>query len=376
RAQYREHWVSRPAGQRSLTVFSWDDTLPVGTGPWRAAGVDADGVSFERNEGYFAGEPSFDSLELRFVTAKEEQLARWNDGEGDVLAHLGPTELASVQQTPGTLYVSSGAQVMFAAFNFQNPARAFPGLLGDVRIRRALSLAVDRDRYASGVFLNMIRANAAGTIAQPWAHNPEITSPGRDLERARDLLTEAGLTDLNNDGFLEDFNGERLTFSAIVRDDAHPGLVRLLEGVREDFAGIGAAFDLRVLSPADFTATWVESRNYDLIAYSYPVYPGFTDFDLYGSNFDIRINPQGWNPGGYANEYADDLLKRLLVTVDPEMQRDLLFEFQQVVDDDLFGLWLGFPAELVITRNELRGYQPNTYHSTWNTRLLWRETSG
>ncbi len=373
RAQYRDHWVSRPVGERTLSDFSWDGNLPVGTGPWMISSVEPDGIELERYDTYFAGRPHFRTLQLVATESAEDRIERWNDGEGDILSQVIATDLPALQDTPGTLYVSRGAQVMFAAFNFENSSRAFPGLLGDVRVRRALSLAIDRRRYAADVFSGLIRHQAAGTIAQPWAHNPEVINPEPDIERARELLAESGLTDLNNDGLLEDFNGSVLTFSAIVREDANPALIRVLDGLSEDFEALGVRFELRVLNPVDFTASWTELRDYDLIAYSYPLYPGFTDYDLYGSNFDIRINPQGWNPGGYQNEAADDLIKRFLVTVDPDLQREILAELQQVVDEDLFGLWFGFADDLVIARDDIHGYTPNKYLSTWNTRLLWRQ---
>jgi len=370
RAQFREHWNSRPVGERTLADFPWGDSLPNGTGPWRVATISDEEVSFERNETYFGGSPRFRTLRLRMVQSPEERLTRWNDGEGDILP-LRASDIVSVQETEGTLYSSHGASVMFAAFNFSNASRAFPTMLGDLRIRQALSLAVDRRRYAADAFQGLVQADHGGTIAQPWAYDSENTIPERDLSMARRLLTESGLTDLNNDGLLEDFNGESLTFTGIVREDADPALISILNGLSEDFRGIGARFELRILDPVSFTASWVENRDYDLIAYSYPLYPGFTDFDLYGSNFDIRINPQGWNPGGYSNEQVDDLLKRILVTVDPELQRNVLHDLQAAVNEDLFGLWFGFPDDLVVTRDTLLGFQPNKYLSTWNTRLLW-----
>lgn len=373
RAQYRKHWASREAGERTLADFRWGTALPVGTGPWKVTSVSADGVEFVRNDDYFATPPHHKSLTLISTSSSEERFDRWNDGDGDLLGQVQVTDLPHLQSTPGTLYVTHGANVMFAAFNFANPSRAFPDLLGDLRIRKALSLAIDRSRYAGDLFLNMIRQEQAGTIAQPWANDPSVTTPGRNTTEARKLLAEAGLTDLNNDGFFEDFNGEPLTISVIVQDSAQPALIQVLQGLVPDFEDVGVHLDVRVLDAESFAASWMVSRDYDLIAYAYPLYPGFTDFDLYGSDYDIRSNVQGWNPGGYHNEQADDLIRQQLVTVDLERQREVLSELQNVVNDDLFALWFGFPDELVIARADIQGFQPNKYLSTWNTRLLWRK---
>ncbi|MBX3071866.1 MAG: ABC transporter substrate-binding protein [Thermomicrobiales bacterium] len=374
RAQYRDHWASRDAGERTLADFDWGGVLPIGTGPWKVTNTSPDGVTFARNDAYFATPPHSRTLELLATTSDEERFARWNDGDGDILGNIRVTDLPQLQETPGVLYVVPGANVMFAAFNFENRSRAFPGLLGDVRIRQALSLAVDRSRYATDLFANTIRPMQAGTIAQAWANDSSVLSPERDAAKATSLLAEAGLTDLNNDGFLEDFNGEPLVLSAIVQENAQPALIQVLQGLSADFREVGIHFEVRVLDAEAFATSWMDSRDYDLIAYAYPLYPGFTDFDLYGSNFDIRANPQGWNPGGYSNEQVDDLIRRQLVTVDLDRQREILAELQEVVNTDLFGLWFGFPDELVIAREEILGFRPNAYLSTWNTRLLWRSS--
>lgn len=371
RKQYVAHWESQAEGQRTLSRFTWETVPPIGTGPWIIGNRRSVRIEGERNDQYWAEPPQYQNLHLLLEGSQEERLQAWNAGDADVLWPVNVDELETVMDTPARLYASHGASVMFAAFNFDNQTRALPGLLGDLRIREALSLAVDRERYATEVFRGFSLPFASGTVAQPWAHDFDLTSPERDVERARILLEEAGLTDLNGDGWLEDYNGGPLAFSAIARDDSNPLLIRLLTGLIDDFADLGVQMSVRVLSPDEFASSWIERRDYDFIAYSYALYPGFTDWDLYGSNWDIRINPQGWNPGGYDNEDADSMIKRIQLTTDPERQREMLLRLQDTVNADLFGLWFGFPDDLVLTRPNIEGFQPNKYIATWNTRWLW-----
>jgi peptide/nickel transport system substrate-binding protein len=374
RKQYNGHWTSRPEGQRTLSGFDWDSESPVGTGPWKVGRHRSVGIEFERNDDYWDAPPSFERMNLKFSTDQQERLARWNEGEADLIWPLSTGDIDSVTNTPAVLYVSSGASVMFAAFNFENLGRpSAPQLLSDSRIRRALTLAVDRDRYATDLFYGFIRQNSAGTVAQPWANAVDVKSPRRDLAAARKLLSEAGFAAAGSAGGLADPTGSPFSLSGIVREDANPMLIRLLDGLIKDFEGLGATLNVRVLPPDEFFDSWTANRDYDLIAYSYALYPGFTDYDLYGSNWDIRINPQGWNPGGYHNEDVDSLIKKILISPNLTSQRTLLERLQQTVNDDLFGLWFGFPDDLVLARKDVRGFQPNKYLPTWNTRLLWRD---
>ena len=255
----------------------------------------------------------------------------------------------------GRLFAAPGAQVAFAAFNFENWGREqFPQLLADSRVRQALNLAVDRDKYATETFLGLIDQSAAGTVAQPWANDPSVVNPRRDLGKAKKLLTEAGFLDVDGDGLLNDPAGVPFVLTAIVRDDANPMLIETLNGLVEDFGELGATLLIEQLPPDAFFDTWANTRAWDLIAYSYALYPGFTDYDLYGSNWDIRINPQGWNPGGYNNEEVDDLIKKILISPNLTSQANLLDRLQQIVNgDDLFGLWFGFPNDLVFARKDV-----------------------
>jgi peptide/nickel transport system substrate-binding protein len=291
---------------------------------------------------------------------------------------VSPLDIHALKDSEARLYASRGAQVAFAAFNFENLAREqFPQMLTDTRVREALNLAIDRDKYATDTFLGLIDQYAAGTVAQAWANDPSVVNPRRDVARAKQLLAEAGFLDIDGDGLLDDPTGIPFTLTAIVRDDANPALIAVLDGLVEDLGEVGATLMVNQLPPDQFFDTWANTRAWDLIAYSYALYPGFTDYDLYGSNWDIRINPQGWNPGGYNNEEVDDLLKDILISPNLNSQANLLDRLQQIVNgNDLFGLWFGFPNDLVLARMDIQGFQPNAYLPAIDTRLLWRDENG
>ncbi len=376
--QYGDYWNGQAEGERSLTGFDWKKNVPVGTGPWKITEQKSDAVVMEPNEKYWQEPPHFTKLVLRFTETQDDRIARWVDGDGDLLWPVSPLDIPTLKDTEARLYASQGAQVAFAAFNFENLAREqFPQMLTDTRVREALNLAIDRDRYASETFLGLIDQTAAGTVAQPWANDPSVTNPTRDVAKAKKLLADAGFHDSDGDGMLNDPTGDPFTLTAIVRTDASPILIELLNGLVEDFAEIGATLTVEQLDPSDFFDTWSSSRAWDLIAYSYALYPGFTDYDLYGSNWDIRINPQGWNPGGYDNDDVDDLLKKILISPNLNSQASLLARLQEIVNgEDLFGLWFGLPNDLVLSRMNIQGFQPNKYLPTIDTRLLWRDENG
>jgi ABC-type transport system substrate-binding protein len=301
-------------------------------------------------------------------------LDAWQDGDSQLIWPVRVRQVQELSQATGTLYPVPAASVMFAAFNFVNPNQPDGSLWTDLRVRQAASRAINRERYAEEVFSGFTRWQAAGTVTQPWAHDDELATPAYSPEAASVLLTEAGWIDYDGDGVREDVNGRQLRPVTIVREDSRPELTAVLARVARDLVSVGIVLSIEVLPPELFDERWITRRDYDLIAYAYDQLPGFTDFDLYGSAWDIRTNPAGWNPGGYANAEADDAIDEFLGAISVQRQAVALRRLQRVVDEDLFGLWLGFPDDLVLVASGLEGFRGDMAWQTARTWDLWRPT--
>lgn len=371
RAQYTDFWSEPPFGERTLNGFDWTASPPVGTGPWQIDSLEGDEIVLARNAAYWQAPPLADELRLVPLPAGEDRAAAFSAGDVDLVWPLAAPDLDAVSGVTGRLHAVPAASVMFAAFNFANLSRVYPYFLTELAVREALNLAIDRAGYAEDIFRGFIEHERAGTVAQPWANDPDVTNPRRNVRRGRQTLVDLGWIDYDGDALLDDSSGGPLLLATIVRDDARPELLETLEAVDASLRDIGAGLDIQVLDPETFAERSIRTLDFDLIAFAYDLFPGFTDFDLYGSAWDIRINPQGWNPGGYRNLEVDQAISTLLTTVDPDEQRALLATIQAVTNQDLFGFWLGFPNDLIATRDGLRGFQPNIFWQTADTRLLW-----
>jgi len=372
RKQYGEFWDGAPAAGRTLSAFDWSETKPVGTGPWQLSEWDDTHTTFTRFDRYWGQGPWLDQLVVTVVDGPRARLEAWQDGQSQVAWPVRVPQLSELRDAPGTLYPVTAASVMFAAFNFANPNQPDGSLWTDLRVRRAASQAINRERYADEVFGGFMRWEAAGTVAQPWAHDDELATPTYSPETASVLLTEAGWIDYDGDGVREDVTGRQLRPIAIVREDSRPELAAVMARVARDLASVGIMVSIEVLPPDAFDERWIARRDYDLIAYAYDQLPGFTDFDLYGSAWDIRTNPVGWNPGGYANSDADDAIDEFLGAISVERQAAALRRLQRVVDEDLFGLWLGFPDDLVLIARGIEGFAPDIAWQTARTWNWWR----
>ncbi len=370
--QYDKHWNNRPEGERTLTGFDWKKSTPIGTGPWKVGNAGDTSISLTSNDRYWADPPYFSDLTLRWDVDPLKRFDAWKGGQIDALWPVRPADIQSASDSTGFLYVADAPSIMFAAFNFDNQARKKRDLMADLNVRQALSLAIDRDRYTQEIFQGFIHQDRAGTVAQPWAYDPSSTNPPRDVTKAKSLLRQSGWIDRDGDAISEKKDGTKLELTLIVENDARPELLSVLDGIVADLKEVGAALDVKKLGPDQFQDRWTAKHDFDLIAFAYDLYPGFTDFDLYGSAWDIRINSQGFNPGAYHNKDVDNAIEDYFSATDLDKQKNALSKLQKAANDDLFGLWFGFPQNLILVRPDVLGFQPNMQWETWDTRKLWR----
>ncbi|MER3487053.1 MAG: hypothetical protein C4345_14825, partial [Chloroflexota bacterium] len=74
-------------------------------------------------------------------------------------------------------------------------------------------------------------------------------------------MTEAGWSDTDGDGILEDADGNRLELTAILRNDARPELLAVLQSIVPDLKEVGVDLRVRALAPDRFVEAWTSSRD-------------------------------------------------------------------------------------------------------------------
>ncbi|MFN2556851.1 MAG: ABC transporter substrate-binding protein [Nitriliruptorales bacterium] len=214
---------------------------PVGTGPYRLADYSpTTGYRFEANEQYFAGKPRIRELLMPVIPDPSTAFTALRTGEIDVADRPVPPELADeLRGAPGIELISS-APLEFPELrlNFQRPAFA------NHEVRRALSLAVDREALLRIVALGQGRAAMKGYPHpdSPWT-NPNLNTP-YDPGAARAILDSAGFADRNGDGTREAPDGTPLAFSIQVTA-TEPVEVRAAELLSEQFSTVGASANVQ-----------------------------------------------------------------------------------------------------------------------------------
>jgi dipeptide transport system substrate-binding protein len=201
------------------------DLQPIGTGPFRLTLYRKDDlIRYAAHDGYWAGRPAIDRLIFDITTDAAVAYAKLRRGECHLVPYPNRADMPAMR-ADRTLRVleREGLNVAYLAFNTEKPP------FDDVRVRRALNLAVNKDAIIDAVYLG------GGTKAKNpipptmWSYNEAVEDYGYDPEAARALLAEAGL----GNGFTTDL------WAMPVKRPHNPNARRMAEMIQADWKAVG-----------------------------------------------------------------------------------------------------------------------------------------
>jgi len=273
---------------------------PVGTGPFVFAAWEAGGsLVLNANGDYWAGRPRLDGWMYRVAP----DAVSWQEGLSLGRAHLArlPSSLAmvSLPETVRLLSYAAG-QWHFLALNNDHP------ILREATVRRALALALDRERLLEVALDGQGIPMDAPWLATHWAlEGASLTPLAYAPEQARQLLAGAGWRDSDGDGLL-DKDGERLHVS-IGANLENPARERIAILTQQYWRAVGVSAQVEVQEWGIFLDN-LFNHTFDVAVFDWPLEPGPDQSWLWAAANNAAGN--GLNFVSYANAQADMLLEQ------------------------------------------------------------------
>ena len=317
---------------------------PVGTGPFKfVSQVQDKEVVVERNAEYWAGAPSATIERVRFGVSPDTitSALELKKGSGDVASNVLTYDMVHALRSQPNLRVESapGAAVIYANFNVNDPA------LRDKRVRQAIACAIDKPALIASLWRG--QARPADTLLPPghWAaaSDAELPQYPHDVTRAVQLLDAAGLK--------PDAHGIRLRFTLKTSTDETTRL--LAQALQDQMRAAGIELTIRSTEFGTFYADitkgafqmyilrWIGSNeDPDIFKYAYA---------------SSRFPPKGANRGRYANARVDALLTAAGSETSQDVRRREYVEVQQILANELPGIPLWYPDNVVVHSARLSG---------------------
>lgn len=333
---------------------------PLGSGPFRLAapwpGGDAP-IRLVRHDASARGAAGFSprlaGIEFRAIPAADERAAALRDGTIDLDALLDPSAFASVAATPGLVaHQTPDSRWHWLVVN----CRQAP--LGDVRVRRAIAMAIDRRALLEEGFRGLGTPITGGVVAPwSWASAPDLAGYGEaaDEAMARRLLAEAGVG-----------AATRLTITA---SSALPVALRQAELIAGQLRAVGLAAGVDAVDPSAYAAKVSRDGDFQL-ATSYWGSPIFDPDDFVWMGFRSGAR---YDAGSCSNPALDEQMDRGRGTIVQADRRAAYRRLQELAVDQLPVIPTIQPAMLRGVTARLMGYVPTpcaqlrTLRDTWLT---------
>ncbi|MBL8111246.1 MAG: ABC transporter substrate-binding protein, partial [Acidobacteria bacterium] len=295
---------------------------PIGAGPYRLVSARPDeAYVFEAWEGFHEGRARLPKLVYKVVPDSTTRALELLRGSLHLAINsLPPDLLPRLAKSPGlTVNVGPGSTYFYLCFNLRDP------VLGDVRVRRALALALDREALAHGLFRDTVVPSETLVPPGTWARATaeELPPLRRDLAEARRLLDAAGYPEKP---------GGSPRLSIAYKTSTDETSILQATAIAEQWREIGVECTLR---SNDFATFFEDVRKGAFQVFSLR-WQGIDDPDHYHDVFlSSAIPPKGANRGFYTNPEADQLIDDARRALDPALRRPLYVRLQQRVAQDL-----------------------------------------
>jgi peptide/nickel transport system substrate-binding protein len=316
---------------------------PVGTGPFRFVSQQTDQeVVIERNPASWGALPKIARIRFAVVPDAITESLELEKGSGDVAINSLPMDSLQVLAARPNLAIedSSGTQIQYLAFNVRDP------LLKDVRIRQAISCAIDRNLIIQSLMNGRAQPAVSMLPVSHWAWTGDLPRFDYDPARAEQLLDQAGHP-RSSDG-----TRFHLTMKTSNIED-----VRLLAAVlQQQLAKVGIALDLRSYEFATFYSDVTRGA---FQMYSLRWIGGNEQPDIFTYAFSTaRFPPKGANRGHYSNPRLDALLDDAAQSGDATRRRVDYAEAQQILALDLPAINLWYRDTVVVHSRRLTHVVP------------------
>ena len=362
-----------PGEYRNRTTYDAEPTNPgLYFGPYRIVEfVSGSHIAFEPNPTWYGPAPAFDRVFVRVIGNTAALEANLLSGAIDMIAgDLGLTvdQALAFEKRHGARFDISykpGLIYEHIDYNLDNP------VLQDIRVRRALVHALDREALSQQLFAGRQPVAHASVSPLDWIHSDQIRTYPHDPDKARRLLDEAGWNVIK-DGIRHNAAGERLSLElGTTAGNRSRELVQQV--LQSQWREVGVDVRIRNEPARVFFGETVRKRKFQAMAmFAWLSAPeSVPRTTLHSQEIPTEANNwAGQNNPGYRSAEMDRLIDAIEIELDRPKRKVLWQRLQALYTEDLPVIPLYWRANAYVLPKWLKGLRPTGH---LGTTTLWIE---
>jgi dipeptide transport system substrate-binding protein len=313
------------------------DQEPIGTGPFYLVQYQKDAIiRYKAFPQFWGGKAAIDDLVFSITPDASVRWAKLQKGECHVMPYPNPADLDAIRKDPNVQVLEQpGLNVGYLAFNTQKKP------FDDVRVRKAISMAINKKAIIDGVYLGTAIAAKNPIPPSMWSYNDSIKDDPYDPEAAKKLLAEAGQSNLVTD-----------IWAMPVQRPYNPNAKRIAELMQADLAKIGVKAEIK-------TFEWGEYRKRMQAGEHQTGMLGWTGDNGDPDNFLHTLlgcdsaKSGGSNVAKFCYKPFDDLVVKAKAVSDQAERTDLYMKAQVIFKEQVPWFTIAHAVQLKPVRKEV-----------------------
>lgn len=342
-----KHYYGKDYKQGSLDYMKELHQKPLGSGPYiMEAYVPGQEVRFVANENYFKGKPKIPKLIYK-VTSSDTNIQSLQAGETDSETQVTVSKdnvelLKSLGFLDINLFPTNGYG--YIGFNHNDPK------FKDKRVRQALTYGLNREEIVEAVYQGNAKVINVPQSNVSWAYTDDVNKYEFNLEKAAQLLDEAGWK-VGADGIREkDGVKFKIHFLATTPNPVNDVIIPVAQ---ENYRELGIAFEPDML---DFNAVKEKQKkgDFDMFFLAWQLTPDPDSTNVFGTN-------GSQNEIGYSNPKVDELLAKGLLELDIEKRKPIYHELYKELNEDLPYIYLYQRTDILPINARAQGWDVSSF---------------
>ena len=307
-------------------AFEKDENNIVGTGMFKLKEwVAGEKLVLERNEFFKDSKSNIDTLVVKFVPEANSRMIMLETGEIDLARDLLPLDFKKISEdTKFTTVEVETPSNMFLGFDLRNE------LLADKRVRQAIAYAINNEDLVKTVFNGSASVATSPVPKITTGHNENSNNYPQNIEKAKQLLAEAGYPNGFNIELFVSEDNQRIDMAVIIQDNLKKIGINAEIKTFQWAAYVSTIENPNIIKPL-FIMSWNISND-DPDEVLYPLY--------HSSQIDAHTNVVF-----YKNEKFDNLISEARETTDKNKRMKLYEEAQDIIQEDLPHYTLVYPKQ-------------------------------
>lgn len=341
------------------------NNAPIGTGAFKwGSRVAGDHIELAANADYFGEGPYIERVIVKYIPDLNVMYTQFKSGDIDVtgLQWITPDHYEEAKNLEGKeVSLVPGSTVESFTLNMERPQ------FKDLAVRQALYHAIDKQSIIDALYYGLNSPTESYVPQQSFYYNPDLPKHEFSIEKANQLLDEAGWA--RGAGGIREKDGVRLSFTNSTTAGHHIR-EQAQQFIQQTFQEIGVEMTISNLPPAVMWGDYWMLSQFDtvVVGIDFLTGPDPDTSDYFASTSSSAKGGAGQNNWQYVSEEVDSLLKEGGSVFVPEERKKSYLRQQEVIRHDLPLLPLFQYTTVRGRKNGMTGFTPNVNNriDTWN----------